>query len=128
MGGCRLADTKSTSNNLDVTISALSEGVRDLALGRALTEVQGWQRTLATSGREDLRPIAENLALLRGRLDDGLNGGNLDSGSIGKLLEDLGAQVGSAAESSEDGPPPEVAERLGELARLLSREGRELDG
>ncbi|MBA2443277.1 MAG: hypothetical protein H0V53_12885 [Rubrobacter sp.] len=121
-----MADTKSTSNNLDVTISALSEGARDLALGRALAEVQGWQRTLATSGREDLRPIAENLALLRGRLDDGLNGGSLDGGSIGRLLEELGAQVSSVAESSEDGPPPEVAERLGELARLLSREGREV--
>jgi hypothetical protein len=50
--------------DLDATISALRGGVANLAMGRALAEVEDWQLRLEESGNAELLRVAESLRRL----------------------------------------------------------------
>jgi len=103
--------------DLDSTISALLSGVEDLAIERALSEIDGWERKLEESDDPQLAPIAENLRQLRALL----TAGSLDRAAIGLLLGVLGEQVQSVASGSLG---ESVAGRLQQLGGLLATEGR----
>lgn len=107
--------------DLDSTISVLRSGVEDLAVERALSEIDGWERKLEESGDPQLAPIAENLRQLRALL----TAGNLDRATIGMLLGVLGEQVQSVASGSLG---ESVAGRLQQLGGLLATEGRAVSG
>jgi len=79
--------------DFDPTISALLGGVENLAIGRALSEIDGWEQKLEESGDHQLAPIAENLWQRRALLTaDGLDGG-----TIGMTMGVLGEQVEGVA-------------------------------
>ena len=105
------------SEDFDSTTSALREGVRGLAIERAVSEVGGWQKRLEASGDAGLQPIAGNL----GELKELLAAENLDAEAIGRLLVDLGDQTQAVAVSGTATP---VADRLQLLSTLLTDEGR----
>ena len=105
------------SEDFDSTTSALREGVRGLAIERAMSEVDGWQKRLEASGDPGLQPIADNL----GELKELLTAETLDAGATGRLLVDLGDQTQAVAVSGTATP---VADRLQLLSTLLTDEGR----
>jgi hypothetical protein len=101
----------------DSTTAALNEGVRSLAIQRAISEVDGWQKRLEASGDPLLQPIVDNL----GELKELLAAETLDGGAIGRLLVDLGDQTQAVAVSGSATP---VADRLQLLSTMLTGEGR----
>ena len=101
----------------DSTTAALNQGVRSLAIERAVSEVEGWQKVLEASNDPLLQPIAANL----GALKELLAAETLDGGAIGRLLVDLGDQTQAVAVSGKAAP---VADRLQLLSQLLTDEGR----
>jgi hypothetical protein len=101
----------------DSTTAALNQGVRSLAIERAVSEVEGWQKRLEASNDPLLQPIADNL----GALKELLTAETLDGGAIGRLLVDLGDQTQAVAVSGKAAP---VADRLQLLSQLLTDEGR----
>lgn len=103
--------------DFDPTISALRDGVENLAIGRALSEIDGWEQKLEESGDPQLAPIAENLRQLRALL----TADRLDSGAIGVLLGVLGEQVQDVASGSLG---ESVGGKLRQLGGLLDTEGR----
>jgi hypothetical protein len=105
------------NEDFDSTTSALREGVRGLAIERAVSEVDGWQKRLEASGDPGLQPIADNL----GELKELLTAETLDAGAIGRLLVDLGDQTQAVAVSGTASP---VADRLQLLSTILTDEGR----
>jgi hypothetical protein len=56
--------TRVAPEDLDATISALRGGVANLAMGRALAEVEDWQLRLEESGNAELLRVAESLRRL----------------------------------------------------------------
>jgi hypothetical protein len=105
------------NEDFDSTTSALREGVRGLAIERAVSEVDGWQKRLEASSDPGLQPIADNL----GELKELLTAETLDAGAIGRLLVDLGDQTQAVAVSGTASP---VADRLQLLSTILTDEGR----
>jgi hypothetical protein len=103
--------------DFDSTTVALNQGVRSLAIGRAVSEVEGWQKKLEASGDPGLQPIAGAL----GELKELLTAETLDGGAIGRLLVDLGDRAQAVAVSGTASP---VADRLQLLSQLLTDEGR----
>ena len=103
--------------DFDPTISALRGGVENLAIGRALTEIDGWEQKLEESGDPQLAPIAENLRQLRPLL----TADRLDGAAIGVMLVVLGEQVYSVASGSLG---ESVGGKLQQLGGLLVTEGR----
>ncbi|CAA9447584.1 MAG: hypothetical protein AVDCRST_MAG78-3031 [uncultured Rubrobacteraceae bacterium] len=103
--------------DFDPTISALRDGVENLAIGRALSEIDGWEQKLEESGDPQLAPIAENLRQLKALL----TADRLDSGAIGVLLGVLGEQVQDVASGSLG---ESVGGKLRQLGGLLDTEGR----
>lgn len=103
--------------DFDPTISALRNGVENLAVGRALSEIDGWEQKLEESGDPQLAPIAENLRQLRVLLTSD----NLDRPAIGVLLGVLGEQVQDVASGSLG---ESVGGKLRQLGGLLDTEGR----
>ena len=103
--------------DFDPTISALRDGVENLAIGRALSEIDGWEQKLEESGDPQLAPIAENLRQLRALL----TADRLDGGAIGVLLGVLGEQVQDVASGSLG---ESVGGKLRQLGGLLDTEGR----
>jgi hypothetical protein len=101
----------------DSTTAALNEGVRSLAIQRAISEADGWQKRLEASGDPLLQPIVDNL----GELKELLAAETLDGGAIGRLLVDLGDQTQAVAVSGKASP---MADRLQLLSQLLTDEGR----
>ena len=95
--------------DFDSTISALRGGIENIAIERALSEIDGWEQKLEESGDPQLAPIAENLRQLRVLL----TAGTLDVAAIGLLLGVLGEQVHGVASSS-------LGESVGGKLRLLS--------
>jgi len=103
--------------DFDPTISTSREGVENLAIERALSEIDGWEQKLEESGDPQLAPIAENLRQLRALL----TADRLDGAAIGVLLGVLGEQVyGVASGSLEES----VGGKLRQLGGLLATEGR----
>ena len=103
--------------DFDPTISALRDGVENLAIGRALSEIDGWEQKLEESGDPQLAPIAENLRQLRALL----TAERLDGAAIGVLLAVLGEQVNGMASGSLG---ESVSGKLRQLGGLLTTEGR----
>ncbi len=105
------------SEDFDPTISALRDGIENLAIGRALSEIDGWEQKLEESGDPQLAPIAENLRQLRALLTSD----NLDRPAISVLLGVLGEQVQNVASGSLG---ESVGGKLRQLGGLLATEGR----
>ncbi len=105
------------SEDFDPTISVLRGGVENIALERALSEIDGWEQKLEESGDPQLAPIAENLRQLRALL----TADRLDSPAIGVLLGVLGEQVNGVASGSLG---ESVGGKLRQLGGLLATEGR----
>jgi hypothetical protein len=112
-----MTENRIGAEDLDSTTSALNEGVRSLAIERAISEVDGWQKKLESSGDPGLEPIADNLAELK----ELLAAETLDAGAIGRLLVELGDRTQAVAVSGTASP---VADRLQLLSQLLTDEGR----
>ncbi len=112
-----MTENRIGAEDLDSTTSALNEGVRSLAIERAISEVDGWQKKLESSGYPGLQPIADNLAELK----ELLAAETLDAGAIGRLLVGLGDRTQAVAVSGTASP---VADRLQLLSQLLTDEGR----
>jgi hypothetical protein len=105
------------SEDFDPTISALRGGVENMAIERALSEIDGWEQKLEESGDPQLAPIAENLRQLRALL----TADRLDSSTIGLLLGVLGEQVHGVASGSLG---KSIGDKLQQLGGLLATEGR----
>ncbi len=112
-----MTENRIGAEDLDSTTSALNEGVQSLAIERAISEVDGWQKKLEASGDPGLQPIADNLAELK----ELLAAETLDAGAIGRLLVGLGDRTQAVAVSGTASP---VADRLQLLSQLLTDEGR----
>ncbi len=107
--------------DFDPTISVLQSGVENIAIERALSEIDGWEQKLEESGDPQLAPIAENLRQLRSLL----TAESLDRRTIGVLLGVLGEQVRDVASGSLG---ESVGGKLRQLGGLLDTEGRAVTG
>jgi hypothetical protein len=103
--------------DFDPTISALRGGVENIAIERALSEIDGWEQRLEESGDPQLAPIAENLRQLRALLTTD----RVDGTTIGLLLGVLGEQVHGVASGSLG---ESIGGKLRQLGGLLATEGR----
>ena len=112
-----MTENRIGAEDFDSTTAALNRGVRSLAIGRAISEVDGWQKKLEASGDPGLQPIAGGL----GELKELLAAETLDAGAIGRLLVDLGDRTQAVVVSGTASP---VADRLQLLSQLLTDEGR----
>lgn len=106
-------------HDLELTVSALKDGVPGLGLPGALVEVRRWQDRLAGTEAPALVEIGAGLAELRGELESE----QPDTGVLSGLLLDLGGRTLAAAEDQPDG---DLRSRLLELGNLLVREGQTL--
>ncbi|MEO0556952.1 MAG: hypothetical protein AAF170_02080 [Bacteroidota bacterium] len=98
------------------TIDALEGGLAAFPLSKAVNTVDGWRRTLLTTERDDLRPIADGLAdLHRALTGEGVNGH-----TVGTLLVQLGEQTEAVADTV---PSPTPEDSTDELRRSLARLG-----
>jgi hypothetical protein len=103
--------------DFDLTISALLGGVENLAIERALSEIDGWEQKLEESDDPQVAPIAENPWQLRALL----TADRLDGGTIGVLIGVLGEQVYGVASGNLG---ESVGGKLRQLGGLLATEGR----
>ena len=106
-------------HDLELTVSALKDGVLDLGIPGGLVEVRRWEEALGSSGAPALAEIGAGLAELRGELESD----EPDTGAVSTLLLDLGARTLAVAEPLEDG---DIRSRLLELGNLLVRESQTL--
>jgi hypothetical protein len=106
-------------HDLELTVSALKDGVLDLGLPGGLVEVRRWEDALSGSGAPALVEIGAGLAELRGELESD----SPDSGAISALLLDLGRRTLAIGETLD---PGDLRSRLLELGNLLVREGETL--
>ncbi len=63
--GADVTQNRINSEDIDSTTAALNQGVRRMAIERAVSEIDGWQKKLEASGDPGLQPIAGNLAELK---------------------------------------------------------------
>ena len=73
-------------HDLELTVSALKEGVLDLGIPGGLVEIRRWEGQLAASGAPALVEIGAALAELRGELESD----SPDTATVSALLLDLG--------------------------------------
>jgi hypothetical protein len=106
-------------HDLELTVSALKDGVLDLGIPGGLVEVRRWEEALGASGAPALIEIGGGLAELRGELESDTP----DSVAVSRLLLDLGARTLAVAEPLD---PGDARSRLLELGNLLVREGQTL--
>jgi hypothetical protein len=104
--------------DLDATISALRGGVANLAMERALAEIEDWQLRLEESDDPELLPVVESPL----RLSTLLTTDEVDAQAVGELLKDLGGQVQHLADSGATGVAA-ISDRLKRLGGLLASEG-----
>jgi hypothetical protein len=112
-------DRNVTEHDLDLTISALKDGVLDLGIPGGLVEIRRWEGQLAASGAPALVEIGAGLAELRGELESDAP----DTEAVSALLLDLGRRTLDVATALDEG---EVRNRVQELGNLLVREGETL--
>jgi hypothetical protein len=106
-------------HDLELTVSALKEGVLDLGIPGGLVEIRRWEDALAASEAPALVEVGAGLAELRGELESDTP----DTEVVSALLLSLGRRtlaIGAAMD------PGDVRSRLLELGNLLVREGRTL--
>lgn len=106
-------------HDLELTVSALKDGVLDLGLPGGLVEVRRWEEALAGSDAPALTEIGAGLAELRGELESD----QPDTGAVAALLSSLGRRTLAIAETLDEG---DTRSRMLELGNLLVREGQVL--
>ena len=106
-------------HDLELTVSALKDGVLDLGLAGGLVEIRRWEGQLAASGAPALVEIGAGLAELRGELESDAP----DTGVISALLLDLGRRTLAVGETLDEG---DVRRNVLELGNLLVREAETL--
>ena len=106
-------------HDLELTVSALKDGVLDLGLPGGLVEVRRWEDALGASDAPALTEIGAGLAELRGELESD----EPDTGVVSGLLLDLGRRTLEVAATLD---PGDIRSRLSELGNLLVREGQTL--
>jgi len=117
------ATPRVTPKDLDVIISALHGGVANLAMERALAEIEDWQLRLEESGDAELLLVAESLR----RLSTLLTADEVDAQAAGEFLKDLGGQVQHLADTGAIGVGA-ISDRLKTLGGLLASEGDSVSG
>jgi hypothetical protein len=105
-------------HDLELTVSALKDGVLDLGIPGGLVEIRRWEEQLAASEAPALVEIGAGLAELRGELESDTP----STSAVSALLLDLGRRTLAIAEPLEG----DVRARLLELGNLLVREGETL--
>ena len=109
--------------DFDPTLATLREGVVNVAIDRALEEVDGWEKKLRAADDRELTPVADNLAALRIELERE----PLDGFTVSRLLQTLASQAAHlSGEGTEAESAAPVAAQLEELAKLLYNEGKSL--
>lgn len=83
----------------------MNQGVRSIAIERAVPEMEGWQRKLEVSGNPGLQPIAGNLT----ELEWLLTADESDAAAIGRLLTELGDRTEAVVVSGTATP---IADKL----------------
>lgn len=109
-----------SANDFEPTLATLREGVTQVAIDRAVAEVDGWEATLRGADDRVLTPVADNLAALSTEL----RRDPLDAVTVGGLLRRLAGQtrhVASEGTAAESAAP--IAVKLEQLAELLQTEG-----
>jgi hypothetical protein len=106
-------------HDLELTVSALKEGVLDLGIPGGLVEIRRWEEALGASGAPALVEVGAGLAELRGELESDTP----DTDVVSALLLSLGRRTLAIGETMD---PGDVRSRLLELGNLLVREGRTL--
>lgn len=106
-------------HDLELTVSALKDGVLDLGLSGGLIEVRRWEQALAGSDAPALAEVGAGLAELRGELESD----EPDTGAVAALLLSLGERTLAIAETLD---PGDTRSRMRELGNLLVREGQVL--
>ena len=106
-------------HDLELTVSALKEGVLDLGLPGGLVEIRRWEGRLAASGAPALVEIGGALAELRGELESD----DPDTAAVAALLLNLGRRTLAVGESLDQGA---TRRAVFELGNLLVREGETL--
>jgi hypothetical protein len=99
-------------HDLELTVSALKDGLPGLGLPGALLEVRRWEARLAGTEAPALVEIGAGLAELRGELESDTP----DAGVISGLMTRLG---GMATAAAADQPEGNLRSRLLELGHLL---------
>jgi hypothetical protein len=116
MGHHRSVTDGPVEHDLELTVSALKDGVLDLGIPGGLVEIRRWEDRLAGSGAPALVEIGAGLAELRGELESDAP----DTATLSALLLDLGRRTLAVGAALEEG---EVRRRVLELGNLLVREG-----
>lgn len=109
----------SAEHDLELTVSALKDGVLDLGIPGGLVEIRRWEETLSASEAPALVEIGAGLAELRGELESDTP----STSAVSSLLLDLGRRTLAIASALDEGPG---RSRMEELGNLLVREGETL--
>jgi hypothetical protein len=118
-GDDRVVTEGPVEHDLELTVSALKDGVLDLGIPGGLVEIRRWEEQLASSEAPALIEIGAGLAELRGELESD----QPDTAVLSGLLLDLGRRTLAAAADQPDG---DLRSRMLELGNLLVREGHTL--
>ncbi len=105
---------------LAATIDDLEGGLTQLPLSKAVNRIDDWRRKLLAVGRDDLRPIADDLGALHAHL----TGEHLDGQAIGRLLVRLGEATAGVAGDADEA----LHRGLARLGSLLQHAGHALAG
>ena len=106
-------------HDLELTVSALKDGVLDLGIAGGLVEIRRWEGRLAASGAPALMEIGAALAELRGELESDAP----DTAAVAALLLNIGRRTLAVGESLDQGA---TRRAVFELGNLLVREGETL--
>ena len=102
------------------TIELFDEGITEVPLDTALSNIRGWEEALRAAGSEDLTTIADDLA----QLSEALQADSVDTAAAAGLLSQLGEETRAAAQGADS----DTADQLMILASLLTQVGQQLMG
>ena len=119
-GGAITGGMTDESPTVGGTIEALEGGLANLPAEQAISNIEGWQMRLESTGDPALLAIAEQLEELKAALQTE----SVDQASVGLLLTELGGRTSDAAQSAQG----EEAAQLVSLGTLLSDAGADLSG
>ncbi len=117
-GGMMTGGMTDESPTVSGTIEALEGGLTNLPAEQAISNIEGWQMRLESTGDPALLAIAEQLAELKATLQTE----SIDQTSVGLLLTELGGRTSAAAEGAQG----DEAAQLASLGTLLSDAGTSL--
>ena len=117
-GGTMTGGMTDESPTVQGTIEALEGGLTSLPAEQALSNIEGWQVRLESTGDPALLAIAEQLEELKAALQTE----SVDQTSVGLLLTELGGRTSAAADTAQG----DEAAQLASLGTLLSDAGMSL--